>query len=331
MNGNANGRTAWLLMTDEGDNENPWYGDQLGVEYLYDSKVQNHQRLSRGDPIALWDRTGLLLGISVVEDIDSWPGTKTLRRCRECGATRPSERSTMHPRFRCSRCRAEFDTPRLEKTDVTMFTARYDAAWTSLDGVLSKAEIRPFIKAQGSFNSIRELDWHAFQQALADKGAGRAIQRVIARVPDLSWPTANGPRIELAHGFNQSVVRVRRGQRQFREQILAAQGSNCAFTGAAPARVLEAGHLYRYAQLGKHYEHGGLMLRRDVHRLFDDELLAVTPTLPYRIDVAPDLADYPQYDRLHGEPLMTQLRAEQVEWLDKHWYEHRDNAQEAHR
>lgn len=99
-------------------------------------------------------------------------------------------------------------------------------------------------------------------------------------------------------------------------------GNVCASTGGAPERVLEAGHLYSYAQLGTHFEHGGLMLRRDIHRLFDDGLLAVEPS-KLHIDVSPDLAAYPQYARLHHEPLSSQLRDSQLEWLAKHWTEHR--------
>jgi hypothetical protein len=136
------------------------------------------------------------------------------------------------------------------------------------------------------------------------------------------WSIANGARVEVSHGFGHALVRVRRGQQQFREQLLGAQGTVCAFTGEAPARVLEAGHLYSYAQIGTHFEHGGLMLRRDVHRLFDDGLLAVEPTA-LRIDVAPSLAAYPQYARLDHEPLKLRLRDPQVEWLAKHWDEHR--------
>ncbi|MBU4336423.1 MAG: HNH endonuclease [Actinobacteria bacterium] len=100
----------------------------------------------------------------------------------------------------------------------------------------------------------------------------------------------------------------------------------CAFTGDAPPRVLEAGHLYSYARLGTHVEHGGLMLRRDIHRLFDDGLLAVQPSR-LRIDVAPALATYPQYARLHDEPLTLRLNDSQVDWLGKHWDEHRADAQ----
>lgn len=66
----------------------------------------------------------------------------------------------------------------------------------------------------------------------------------------------------------------------------------------------------------------GLMLRRDIHRLFDDGALAVEPSR-LCVDVSTELETYPQYARLHGNPLTLCLGERQVEWLAKHWQEHR--------
>jgi predicted RNA-binding Zn-ribbon protein involved in translation (DUF1610 family) len=298
------------------------YDDELDSYYSWDSKVPNHRNLQVGAPVALWDKERLL-GVSVIEEIETSPGYKTQLRCPDCRLTRIQERRTAALRFRCSKCGHEFETPVLEEVAVIRYTARYDAAWTSLNGLLDRHELKPLNTNQGSINSMRQLDWAAFRQALLDKGAGRAVERLTARVPDLSWQPPDGSRVEAIGGFGHAIVRVRRGQRQFRERLLSDHGSTCAFTGDAPARVLEAGHLYSYAQLGTHFKHGGLMLRRDVHRLFDDGSLAVDPTR-LRIDVDSELAKYPQYAQLHGEPLTARVHDHQVEWLGKHWEEHRE-------
>lgn len=212
--------------------------------------------------------------------------------------------------------------PLAEVADVDVYRARYDAAWTTLEGLLTEQEIRALAVHVGDFNAMRPLDWEGFRAALTAKGAGRAAARVTARA-DFNWQPDAAPTVEMPQGFSQSLVRVRKGQREFREHLLAVQGNVCAFTGGAPERVLEAGHLYSYAQLGTHFKHGGLMLRRDIHRLFDDGMLAVEPTRLH-VDVAPDLAKYQQYARLHDQPLRLRLRDEQVEWLGKHWDEHRE-------
>jgi len=317
---------AWLLMAagnDRGHGGNAGYDDQIDAYYSWDSKVPNHKSLRVGDPVALWDKTRLL-GVSVIEQIDAWPGMKELHRCPRCETTRISVRTTVTPRYRCMKCRHEFPTPRADFVDVQQYRARYDAAWTWLEGALDEREIRSHAVHAGDINSIRPLNWQTFRAALLATSAGPAVDRVAARV-ELSWASDHGVRVEIPQGFGRSLVRVRRGQRQFRDHLLAAQGNVCAFTGSAPSRALEAGHLYSYARLGSHVEHGGLMLRRDIHRLFDDGALAVEPSTRC-VDVSPELERYPQYARLHGDPLTLRLKDVQLEWLAKHWDEHRRGA-----
>lgn len=308
-----------------GDNRgyggNAGYDDQHDAYYSWDSNVPNHTKLRVGDPIALWDKERLL-GVSVIEAIETAPGVKVLSRCPRCNAPQISERTRIVPRYRCTKCKAEFDVARTEVVEVVQYRARYDAAWTSLEGLLSGAEIKAVQANKGEFNAMRALDWDAFREALVRKNADRAVARIAGRLLDVDWSAKDGVTVEMSGGFRHSLVRVRRGQQTFRRHLLASQGNLCAFSGGAPERVLEAGHLYSYAQLGEHHAHGGLMLRRDIHRLFDDGLLAVQPDR-LRIDVAPDLAAFPQYARLHDEPLTLRLRNEQIDWLGKHWDEHR--------
>ncbi|GIG30224.1 hypothetical protein Cma02nite_28240 [Cellulomonas marina] len=322
----ATPRRAWLLMAagdDRGHGGNEGYDDQIDAYYSWDSNVPNHRNLSVGDPIAIWDKQRLL-GVSVIEEIQAEAGTKLLRRCPTCWKTRISERKSRLPRYRCMRCKAEFDEAVPDVVPVTVYRARYDAAWTALDGALNEDDLRALAKNPGDINAMRPLDWVGLTDALAARGAVRAVDRLVARA-DLSVsgaPSRPGVEFDPPQGHAHAFVRVRRGQRQFRDHLLSEQGGMCAFTGPAPERVLEAGHLYSYAQLGTHYRHGGLLLRRDIHRLFDDGLLSVQPSR-LCIDVAPDLAKFPQYGRLHGERLTLQLRSEQVDWLAQHWEEHR--------
>ncbi|WP_156165502.1 HNH endonuclease signature motif containing protein [Demequina rhizosphaerae] len=320
------GPRAWLLMA-AGDNRghggNAGYDDQVDAYYSWDSNVPNSKKLAVGDPIAVWDKERLL-GVSVIEEIETSRGTKVLNRCPRCGTTRISLRKKALPRYRCmkSACHHEFDDPRVDVAEVDQFTARYDAGWTSLEGLIDAQDVRRLTVHEGDFNAMRPIDWHALENALVERRADRAVARMTGRMPQIERHTRDGIIIDMPQGFRHAVVRVRRGQRQFRDQTLARQGSICAFTGGAPARVLDAGHLYSYAKLGEHHEHGGLMLRRDIHRLFDDGVLAVDPAR-LRVDVAPELESYPQYAKLHDRPLTVDLRDEQVDWLGKHWDEHR--------
>lgn len=309
---------------DRGHAGNSGYDDQIDAYYSWDSNVPNSKAITVGAPVAIWDKHRLL-GVSVIEEILRSPGSKVVRRCPRCGTTRISERTTLTPRYRCMKasCHAEFEHPRHDVVEVELYTARYDAGWTSLDGALTAAEVRALAVHKGDFNAMRPIEWAALQEALVAKKAERAVARLAGRMSGVeSFAVPPGTAVLMPQGFRHALVRVRRGQRQFRDQILARQGDSCAFTGPAPRRVLEAGHLYSYAELGQHHPHGGMMLRRDIHRLFDDGVLAVDPD-QLRIDVAPELASYPQYARLHGSPLGIDITDEQNDWLGKHWTEHR--------
>ena len=86
--------------------------------------------------------------------------------------------------------------------------------------------------------------------------------------------------------------------------------------------VLDAAHLYSYAKLGKHQEHGGLLIRRDLHRLFDIGGLAVEPD-SLVVDVRSDILGYASYSELHGQRLRVAIHTKTRAWLKKHWKAHR--------
>lgn len=102
-------------------------------------------------------------------------------------------------------------------------------------------------------------------------------------------------------------------------RLFAVRGGRCLLR-AVHAAVFAT--LVSHAKLGTHFEHGGLLLRGDIHRLFDDGVLAVNPD-SLRIDVGPTLAAYPQYARLHDLPMEVRIRSEHEVWLGQHWEEHR--------
>ena len=79
----------------------------------------------------------------------------------------------------------------------------------------------------------------------------------------------NDARIKILSG----IVR-RQGQPAFRQELLEAYGGCCAVTGTAIPEILEAAHIVPYK--GPHTNHvsNGLLLRADLHTLFDMRLIA---------------------------------------------------------
>jgi putative restriction endonuclease len=72
------------------------------------------------------------------------------------------------------------------------------------------------------------------------------------------------------------IVR-RRGQREFRERLLEAYGGRCAITGCDAVEALEAAHIVPYQGDETNSVQNGLLLRADVHTLFDLGLIGVRP------------------------------------------------------
>lgn len=114
-------------------------------------------------------------------------------------------------------------------------------------------------------------------------------------------------------------------EHQARRHLLERFGENCALTGPTPPAALEAAHLYSYASVGKHHLHGGLLLRRDVHRLFDRGDLAIHPDR-LSIDADPSLRTYKNYSPLHGRGLHVEVEPQHRAWIERHWIRHRVGA-----
>jgi len=69
----------------------------------------------------------------------------------------------------------------------------------------------------------------------------------------------------------------RRGQGEFRRQLLAAYGGRCAVTGCDVADALEAAHIVPHGENPDQEVRNGLLLRADIHTLFDLHLLRIDP------------------------------------------------------
>ena len=84
--------------------------------------------------------------------------------------------------------------------------------------------------------------------------------------------------IETSRYGKPIAVLPRLGQGAFRVLVTDAYGKRCAFTRERTLPVLEAAHIKPYASGGKHELSNGLLLRSDLHKLFDLGYMTVDPT-----------------------------------------------------
>jgi len=304
-------RPAWLMLA-VGDNRqhggNDGYDDRVETHYSWDSTVPHAGRVGVGEAIVLWDKQKLL-GASVIERIERGEKEKWRHRCPNCERAAIKARRRVSPRFKCYKCKHEFDDPKSRHDTVKTYRSHHEAGWMDLKGYLTGGQLRALCVSPKSQLSLRPLLWSAFRQEVGPLVGGhmRPLEHSAERI---------------AGGHKELTVRVRVGQAEFRRRLLQEMTALCAFTGSAPASILEASHLYSYAREGKHHNDGGLLLRRDVHRLFDLGELAVDPAT-WRIDVSPELRMFPTYSVLHGHPMSVSLSPRQQTWLRRHWRQNR--------
>lgn len=98
------------------------------------------------------------------------------------------------------------------------------------------------------------------------------------------------------------AIAMREGQPQFRQSLLETYGRTCAVTGTTAVYVLEAAHIAAYKGQQSNETHNGLLLRADIHTLFDRHLLTVLPD--HTIKVSPQLRGT-EYEHFEGQPLAT--------------------------
>jgi putative restriction endonuclease len=102
------------------------------------------------------------------------------------------------------------------------------------------------------------------------------------------------------------IARARLGQGAFRILVMDAYQRRCSMTGEKVLPVLQAAHIRPFAEDGPHRTSNGMFLRSDLHVLFDQGYMTVSPG--HRIEVSgrlrEDFNNGKHYYELHGQPLV---------------------------
>ncbi|WP_433546554.1 HNH endonuclease [Streptomyces sp. CA-294286] len=292
----AGGR-AWSFLVAGEERQfqgNSGYEDVAEESYSYDSTVGNHLRVAIGDLVVVRN-SNEALGVGYVEKLDVTSGQEKLRkRCPSCRSTGFKGRVTEVPRFRCSPCGSVFPDPTVEVIPVSTYRAHYGGTWQPLEGCLDKVQLVALSLSRSDQQSIKAMDRARTLAAVTARGIRLPRQERAPR-------TARQKPLELPGGRRRTTIAARRGQDVFRKALVARYGMICAATGPAPAEVLEAAHIRPFATTERHRVEEGLLLRADIHRLFDSGLLAISSDL--RVHVAPSLRGHLAYSELEGAPL----------------------------
>ena len=122
-----------------------------------------------------------------------------------------------------------------------------------------------------------------------DLDTGTGLELALALEDRLASPTGVSTQRNVAEGvvsrmFSDPVLARRRlGQGAFRILVTDIYHRQCAITGEHTLPVLQAAHIKPVSLGGEHLVTNGLLLRSDVHTLFDRGYVTITPDLKFRV------------------------------------------------
>lgn len=139
-------------------------------------------------------------------------------------------------------------------------------------------------------------------------GDGAALWQAVieaGRLGDQVQSPATSPIDEAPRFGSEYLTRARLGQGAFRVLVTDAYARRCAVTGEKTLPVLEAAHIKPYACEGPHRVQNGLLLRSDLHKLFDLGYVTVTPELAMEVSgkLREDWSNGREYYAWHGRKL----------------------------
>lgn len=104
---------------------------------------------------------------------------------------------------------------------------------------------------------------------------------------------------------NAYLMKPRLGQGGFRVSVLDEYQRRCAITGERTVPVLDAAHIQPYAELGPHSVSNGILLRSDLHTLFDKGYMTLTNDLRVEVSrrIREEFSNGRHYYALHGQEL----------------------------
>ncbi|WP_172976556.1 HNH endonuclease [Roseivivax sp. THAF40] len=302
---------------------NVGYEDDLERLYKYDSKVPNHKNVAKGDLIILRGKQSVF-GIATIKKIKKNRGLKVLKRCPECGITSIRYRPSKQPKWRCDNGKHEFEEPISTEIEVDLFEAEFGETFSPLNDEITITDLRSITIKRNDQLAIQQLNLQSLEKLIKiNPGADRALLCSAASAPvdidrdEDDFLEFNPSMIDQREKILRAI-RTRRGQSKFRKRILNRFDGRCVVSGCMVQELLEAAHIMPYR--GEEFNHtsNGLLLRTDLHTLFDLGMLRINPE-SFEVFIDKNIQDQ-NYMKFHGIKLDTdRIKATSIEALRVRW------------
>jgi putative restriction endonuclease len=178
-------------------------------------------------------------------------------------------------------------------------------------GVLRQLTKKPDVTRYQVLGLAHVVDWEnkifTLRSTLFEYDVQAYTQELLIALPS-ALPYGFDPALvtDARERMLKEVVR-RKGQPAFRSGLLTAYQGRCAITGCEVEPVLEAAHITPYLGPETNRVANGLLLRGDVHTLWDSGLIYLDRD--YKVELKPSLLSS-DYARLKGQTILLPIRRE---------------------
>jgi hypothetical protein len=112
----------------------------------------------------------------------------------------------------------------------------------------------------------------------------RYARRTLLEEMSIDSLSAENSQIGLADSETLGIIKRRRGQDVFRKKLLLAWNWQCAVTECLIVDLLEAAHIEPHRDGHNYQTCNGLLLRADIHTLFDLGLISIDENMQVHVD-----------------------------------------------
>lgn len=295
---------GWIAIVALEDSVGAIYRPTAG--YAFGDHTPHHRHVAVNDLFFIRSQTQFL-AIARVQRIEAGSSEKSVQRCPTCGTGQLGFRSTRTNSYRCLYGH-EFSQPAASVRNGTEYKACFGLDFVEVSARIEATELRPFELTNSRQLSLRPCDLEGIIRYVArrDRNAETVLKGWLAartlQLTDDDADTVDPSDVLDEREHRNLGIRLRRGRKTFRDELVRRYGPRCMVSGCTVAALVEAACIQPEALPKFNNPTNGLLLRSDLHTLFDLNLLGIDPA---RLTVAlhPDLwsGEYKSFD---GAPLL---------------------------
>lgn len=185
------------------------------------------------------------------------------------------------------------------------YSARYRLHVSGNCAVMDYTPFRPYNERRGMALGAMKFEFEDARRTHVQKlwwAGHRVLGSATVRTVSAQPLSTTGELVAAAQRKLASVL-MRPDQAKFRVLLDSIYGARCCITGCGVEWALEAAHVSAYSKSLSNKGRNGILLRRDLHCLFDSGHLAIEP-ITRKVHFSRDAQEWPEYAAMHGTAVL---------------------------